>query len=119
MTVFYCVVGGPADLPTQLAANGQSPRRPTAGLRARKPQDSGGENLRELSSCFLAIQDDVESVVTMGVLKRTGQAQEGTDTEGNCPQYVCLSCETAFKVQHHVCPVCESFDVRCSKWVQD
>ncbi len=55
----------------------------------------------------------------MGVLKRTKQASSGTDAERECPQYVCLSCETTFEVQHHVCPVCESFDIRCSKWVQD
>lgn len=52
----------------------------------------------------------------MGKLKKTGQAL-GTDGESSL--YVCLSCGTGFEVQHHVCPVCESFDVRRSKWVQE
>lgn len=52
----------------------------------------------------------------MGVLMKT---ERTSDTDGEYSQYVCLSCGTGFEVQHHVCPVCESFDVRYSKWVQE
>ncbi|MEF8838422.1 MAG: hypothetical protein V5A24_04585 [Haloarculaceae archaeon] len=33
--------------------------------------------------------------------------------------YVCLACQSTFPVQHHSCPVCGSFDVRRSKWVEE
>jgi rRNA maturation endonuclease Nob1 len=54
----------------------------------------------------------------MGVLRRTDEKSEASEADGEFPQYVCMACDTAFEVQHHICPVCGSFDVRCSKWVQ-
>ncbi|MEF8812359.1 MAG: hypothetical protein V5A55_00850 [Halovenus sp.] len=60
-------------------------------------------------------------MVAMGVLERakevSGISDAKVDSEA-CP-YVCLACEERFEVQYHRCPVCESFDVRCSRWVQD
>jgi len=38
---------------------------------------------------------------------------------GETPPYVCLACEASLEVQHHTCPECGSFDVRCSKWIQE
>lgn len=52
----------------------------------------------------------------MGVFDRakevSGLAESGETA------YVCLACETTFEVQHHSCPVCGSFDIRHSKWVE-
>ena len=84
-------------------------------FRSESP-DSGGKNSRKLSTRFLAIHRYDTGVVAMGVLMKTGRT---SDTDGEYLQYVCLSCGTGFEVQHHVCPVCESFDVRYSKWVQE
>lgn len=53
----------------------------------------------------------------MGVFDRAKEVSGMTD-EADGPPYVCLACETVFEVQHHTCPVCGSFDVRRSKWVQ-
>jgi rRNA maturation endonuclease Nob1 len=54
----------------------------------------------------------------MGVFNRAKQMSGlSTRTDTSLP-YVCLACETAFEVQHHSCPVCGSFDIRCSRWVQ-
>lgn len=47
------------------------------------------------------------------------KAISGLDSRGDDPDpYVCLACETTFEVQHHSCPVCGSFDIRHSKWVE-
>jgi rRNA maturation endonuclease Nob1 len=55
----------------------------------------------------------------MGVFDRAKQMSGfSTRTDPSLP-YVCLACETAFEVQHHTCPVCGSFDIRHSKWVQE
>jgi len=53
----------------------------------------------------------------MGVFDRA-KAVSGISTadEESLP-YICLACETGFEVQHHSCPICGSFDVRCSKWL--
>jgi len=55
----------------------------------------------------------------MGVLDRAKAMSGLTDPEEDGPSYVCIACETAFEVQYHDCPVCGSFDVRCSKWVTE
>lgn len=56
----------------------------------------------------------------MGVLeKATSLAKIASDTQESSPWYVCLACETRFELQHHTCPVCGSFDVRRSKWVEE
>jgi len=55
----------------------------------------------------------------MGVFNRTKQVSGVTDADGNRLPYVCLACETPFEVQYHTCPVCESFDVRRAKWIQE
>jgi rRNA maturation endonuclease Nob1 len=55
----------------------------------------------------------------MGVLDRAKQVSGISDVDEEAPPYVCLACETVFEVQHHTCPVCGSFDVRRSKWVQE
>lgn len=55
----------------------------------------------------------------MGVFDRAKEVSGlSVDTEEATP-YVCLACEATFEVQHHRCPVCESFDVRYSRWVQE
>jgi rRNA maturation endonuclease Nob1 len=55
----------------------------------------------------------------MGVLDRAKEVSGLADSEDESLPYICLACETTFEVQHHACPVCGSFDVRCSKWVQE
>jgi rRNA maturation endonuclease Nob1 len=55
----------------------------------------------------------------MGVLDRAKVMSGLSDPEEERLPYVCLACETAFEVQYHKCPVCGSFDVRCSRWVQE
>jgi rRNA maturation endonuclease Nob1 len=55
----------------------------------------------------------------MGVLNRAKQVSGISKVDEERPPYVCLACETVFEVQHHTCPVCGSFDVRRSKWVQE
>ena len=60
------------------------------------------------------------SVVEMGVLDKAKEISGlGTGEEEEPPPYVCLACETRFDVQHHRCPECGSFDVRCSKWIDE
>ena len=59
------------------------------------------------------------SVVAMGVLNRAKQVSGMSESEADRLPYVCLACRTPFDVQHHSCPVCGSFDVRLSKWVQE
>ncbi len=54
----------------------------------------------------------------MGVLDRAKEVSGVSESDEEHPQYVCLACETPFEVQHHTCPVCGSFDIRCSKWVE-
>lgn len=58
-------------------------------------------------------------VVAMGVLDKAKQVSGISKVDEEGPPYVCLACETVFEVQHHTCPICGSFDVRCSKWVQE
>jgi rRNA maturation endonuclease Nob1 len=55
----------------------------------------------------------------MGVLDRAKEVSGIADSGDDSLPYICLACETTFEVQHHACPVCGSFDVRCSKWVQE
>jgi len=55
----------------------------------------------------------------MGVIDRAKAMSGLSETEEERLPYVCLACETAFEVQYHACPVCGSFDVRCSRWVQE
>jgi rRNA maturation endonuclease Nob1 len=57
------------------------------------------------------------AVVCMGVIDRAKRMSVILEEDGESLPYVCLACESVFEVQHHRCPVCESFDVRCSKWV--
>ncbi len=54
----------------------------------------------------------------MGVLEKAKKVSGISKDDEEGPLYVCLACEAAFEVQHHTCPVCGSFDVRHSKWVQ-
>ncbi|SDJ80400.1 hypothetical protein SAMN05216226_109147 [Halovenus aranensis] len=55
----------------------------------------------------------------MGVFDRAKAASGlSIDTEEALP-YVCLSCGATYEVQHHHCPDCGSFDIRCSRWVQE
>ena len=58
-------------------------------------------------------------VVAMGVLDRAKQVSGVTDDEADRLPFVCLACESPFEVQHHSCPVCGRFDLRCAKWVQE
>jgi rRNA maturation endonuclease Nob1 len=55
----------------------------------------------------------------MGVIDRAKAMSGLTDPEDAGCSYICLACETAFEVQHHNCPACGSFDVRCSRWIQE
>jgi rRNA maturation endonuclease Nob1 len=57
-------------------------------------------------------------VVAMGVLNRAKEVSGISEEDGESLPYVCLACDSIFEVQHHRCPVCGSFDVRHSKWVQ-
>jgi len=54
-------------------------------------------------------------VVTMGVLDRAKRASGLSSTE-TLP-YLCLKCETRFDVRYHTCPVCDTYDIRRAKWV--
>lgn len=54
----------------------------------------------------------------MGVLDRAKEVSGISGSEDESLPYVCLACEAGFDVQHHRCPVCGSFDVRRTKWVQ-
>jgi hypothetical protein len=56
-------------------------------------------------------------VVAMGVLDRAKEVS-GLAADTQPSLFVCLACEAALDVQHHRCPVCESFDVRRAKWVR-
>ena len=67
-----------------------------------------------LSSCCFEV-----SVVAMGVLDRAKAMSGLAASEEDGLPYVCLACETALEVRHYTCPVCGSFDVRCSKWVRE
>jgi rRNA maturation endonuclease Nob1 len=31
-------------------------------------------------------------------------------------EYACLTCETGYDVQHHVCPECGSYSVERTEW---
>lgn len=85
----------------------------------RKSRYVAGTKRRKQSPAFLFACSIVLGVVAMGVIDRAKAMSGLTDPEdAGCP-YICLACETAFEVQHHNCPVCGSFDVRCSKWVQE
>lgn len=55
----------------------------------------------------------------MGVLQRAKEVSGISDAASEACPYVCLDCEARFEVQYHRCPACGSFDVRCSRWVQD
>ena len=55
----------------------------------------------------------------MGVFDRAKMVSGLSSAEGDAGPYVCLACEARFEVQHHCCPVCGSFDVRYSRWVQE
>jgi rRNA maturation endonuclease Nob1 len=59
-----------------------------------------------------------ETVVAMGVFDRAKEVSGISRSEDESFPYVCLACEAGFDVQHHRCPVCGSFDVRRTKWVQ-
>jgi ribosomal protein L37AE/L43A len=53
----------------------------------------------------------------MGIIDRIRRVYEVEGGESSV--YVCLACDTAFDVQHHACPACDSFDLRRSEWVAD
>lgn len=55
----------------------------------------------------------------MGVFDRAKAVSGISDPEEDTLQYVCLTCEATFEVQHHRCPSCGSFDIRHSQWVQE
>lgn len=55
----------------------------------------------------------------MGVFDRAKEVSNISTTDEESSRYVCISCETTFEVQHHECPECGSFDVRCAKWIQE
>jgi hypothetical protein len=84
-----------------------------------KPQDCVGKDLRKRSHLFLPIQSNGIRVVMMGVFDRAREMSGLSTRADNARPYVCLACETAFEVQHHNCPVCGSFDIRRSRWVQE
>jgi len=84
-----------------------------------KSQDVAGKERRKRSPGFLFAYSVTPSVVAMGVLNRAKVMSGLADPEDDRLPYVCLACETTLEVQHHNCPVCGSFDVRCSKWVQE
>lgn len=54
----------------------------------------------------------------MGVFDRAKEVS-GISNPDDKSAYVCLECETTFEVQYHACPVCGSYDLRCSRWVQE
>ncbi len=55
----------------------------------------------------------------MGVLNRAKEVSGISESDEDRLPYMCLACQTPFDVQHHSCPVCGSFDIRRSKWVQE
>ena len=71
------------------------------------------------SPSFLSSYCFEVSVVAMGVLNRAKAMSGLAASEEDGLPYVCLACETALEVRHYTCPVCGSFDVRCSKWVRE
>ena len=71
------------------------------------------------SPSFLSSYCFEVSVVAMGVLDRAKAMSGLAASEEDGLPYVCLACETALEVRHYTCPVCGSFDVRCSKWVRE
>ena len=85
----------------------------------RKPQYVAGTKRRKRSPSFLSAWSNVLRVVAMGVIDRAKAMSGLTDPEDAGCSYICLACETAFEVQHHNCPACGSFDVRCSRWIQE
>jgi rRNA maturation endonuclease Nob1 len=80
-----------------------------------KPPDSGPIEWHKQSSAFLLVYYIDSTVVAMGVLDRAKKMSGISNSDEQ--SYVCLACEKGFEVQHHSCPVCGSFDIRCSKWV--
>lgn len=49
----------------------------------------------------------------MGTLDRVVDRLRRDDDR---PDYVCRNCETAFDVQHHVCPECDGYSVEHADW---
>jgi len=82
-------------------------------------RDVTAKKCRKQSPAFLFACCIETNVVAMGVLDRARAMSGLTDSEDDGLPYVCLACETALEVQHHNCPVCGSFDIRCSKWIRE
>jgi rRNA maturation endonuclease Nob1 len=55
----------------------------------------------------------------MGVFDKAKSMSGMSVSTDDTIEYVCLECESQFEVQYHRCPECESFDVRCARWVQE
>ncbi len=55
----------------------------------------------------------------MGVFNRAKEVSGLSESGETEDSYVCLACGRRFEIQHHSCPVCGSFDIRYSKWVQE
>jgi hypothetical protein len=89
------------------------------GRAMAESRDVTAKKCRKQSPAFLFACCIETNVVAMGVLDRARAMSGLTDSEDDGLPYVCLACETALEVQHHNCPVCGSFDIRCSKWIRE
>lgn len=89
------------------------------GRAMAESRDVTAKKCRKQSPAFLFACCIKTNVVAMGVLDRARAMSGLTDSEDDGLPYVCLACETALEVQHHNCPVCGSFDIRCSKWIRE
>ena len=89
------------------------------GRAMAESRDVTAKKCRKQSPAFLFACCIETNVVAMGVLDRARAMSGLTDPEDDGLPYVCLACETALEVQHHNCPVCGSFDIRCSKWIRE
>jgi hypothetical protein len=92
-------------------------RERAGSTSSTEPPDVGGRKRRERSPAFLSMAVVRVSVVGMGVLDRAKEVS-GFAADTQPSPFVCLDCETPLDVQHHTCPVCESFDVRREKWIR-
>ncbi|MFC7071799.1 hypothetical protein ACFQJ7_10160 [Halovenus rubra] len=55
----------------------------------------------------------------MGVFERAKAASGLSEGADETAPYVCLACGAPHEVQYHRCPDCESFDIRCARWVEE
>ncbi len=77
------------------------------------------EKWRKLCSPFLLAGYVCLYVVAMGVFERAKAASGLSEGADETAPYVCLACGAPHEVQYHRCPDCESFDIRCARWVEE